>query len=149
MHTARPLAVLTFMAAASLANVAWATSHDEHKDHHPAAAVATPATAAAPTPAAGMANMPGHTAQMKAMQDMHAKMMSAKTPEERQALMGEHMKLMQGGMVMMGRMGSSANQQGMQADMAARQGSMEQRMDMMQSMMQMMMDRLPPAPAPK
>lgn len=46
---------------------------------------------------------PGHTmasadrmaamdAQMKTMREMHTKMMNAKTAEERQALMAEHMK---------------------------------------------------------
>ena len=32
---------------------------------------------------------------------MHQKMMNAKTPAERQALMADHMKAMQGGMAMM------------------------------------------------
>lgn len=32
--------------------------------------------------------------QMKAMQAMHEKMVAAKTPEARQALMAEHMALM-------------------------------------------------------
>jgi hypothetical protein len=80
------------------------------------------------------------------MQAMHNKMMAAKTPEERNALMAEQMKLMQGGMGMMGRMGPGA-MAGKPGDMAARQGMMEQRMDMMQSMM--MMDRTAPAPAMK
>ncbi|MGL6108818.1 MAG: hypothetical protein ACRC2B_01835 [Rubrivivax sp.] len=39
--------------------------------------------------------------RMKAMQEMHQKMMNAKTPAERQALMADHMKAMQGGMAMM------------------------------------------------
>ncbi len=96
----------------------------------------------------GMAAMPGQADQMKAMQAMHDKMMAAKTPEERNALMTEQMKLMQDGMGMMGRMGPGA-MGGMPGDMEARQGMMEQRMDMMQSMMQMMMDRTAPAPAMK
>ena len=40
-------------------------------------------------------------AQMKTMREMHAKMMNAKTPEERQALMAEHMTAMQTMMDMM------------------------------------------------
>ena len=36
--------------------------------------------------------------QMKTMQDMHHKMMAAKPPEDRQALMADHMKAMHGGM---------------------------------------------------
>ncbi len=96
----------------------------------------------------GTAAMPGYADQMKAMQAMHDKMVAAKTPEERNALMAEQMKLMQSGMGMMGRMGPGA-MAGKPGDMAGRQGMLEQRMDMMQSMMQMMMDRLPPAPATK
>ena len=43
---------------------------------------------------------------MKIMpQTMHEKFLAAKTPEERQALMAEHMKLMQDGMAMMKQMG--------------------------------------------
>lgn len=96
--------------------------------------------------------MQGGADQMKAMQQMHDQMMAAKTPEERNALMAEHMQLMQGGMNMMGGMGGgmgagAAN--GKPADMAARQDMLEQRMDMMQSMMQMMMDRMPSTPATK
>ena len=48
-----------------------------------------------------MAKMGEH---MKAMRDMHEKMSRANTPQERQALMGEHMKLMQEGMALMGGM---------------------------------------------
>jgi hypothetical protein len=80
---------------------------------------------------------------MKAMQAMHEKMASAKTPAEREALMAEHMKLMQEGMSMMGGMAPGKAP----ANAAARQQMMEKRMDMMQSMMQMMMDRMPMSPA--
>src|ERR1039458_8143554 len=38
---------------------------------------------------------------MQQMQAMHEKMMAAKTPAERQALMADHMKAMQQGMTMM------------------------------------------------
>jgi hypothetical protein len=38
------------------------------------------------------------------MQEMHEKMMAARTPAERQALMADHMKAMQDGMAMMGQM---------------------------------------------
>ncbi|VTU21851.1 hypothetical protein [Variovorax sp. RA8] len=43
--------------------------------------------------------------QMTRMRDAHQKMMAAKTPEERQALMAEHMQAMHGGMSMMCEMG--------------------------------------------
>ncbi len=94
-------------------------------------------------------------AQMKTMRDMHQKMMSAKTPEERSKLMAEHMKSMQGGMEMMGGMpgagmGDMKGMQGMQGmtgDMAAHHKMMAKRMEMMQTMMQMMMERMPAGPA--
>ena len=93
--------------------------------------------------------MPGYTEQMKAMRDMHDKVMAAKSPEERQALMAEQMKLMQNGMNMMGGMGQGAMMGSKPVDIPARQGMLEQRQDMMQSMMQMMMDRMQMAPATK
>jgi len=92
----------------------------------PASSIATPER---------MAAMDG---QMKTMRDMHTKMMNAKTPEERQALMGEHMKAMQGGMGMMKGMGGMGDSKGMSADMAQRQPMMTQHMAMMQMMMDMM-----------
>ncbi|AUT76114.1 hypothetical protein C2L64_45135 [Paraburkholderia hospita] len=77
-------------------------------------------------------------AQMKKMQEIHERMMAAKTPEERAKLMDEQMQAMQQGMAMMNAMkhphgGMGSN--GMRHDM------MEKRMDMMQMMMTMMMDR--------
>ena len=76
-------------------------------------------------------------AMMKSMQEMHDKMMAAKTPEERQTLMTEHMKTMQAGMSMMGEMRGAKGAMGPDA--------MSKRMDMMEMMMQMMMDRDAPA----
>jgi hypothetical protein len=75
---------------------------------------------------------------MKAMQEMHEKMMAAKTPEERQALMAEHMKVMRDGMGMMGQMKAP---DGKGANSPASPEMMGKRMDMMEMMMQMMMDR--------
>jgi hypothetical protein len=90
--------------------------------------------------------------QMKMMSETHGKMMQAKSPEERNALMATNMKQMQDGMAMMGGMGSGgmAGMQGkspMAGEMGPRQQMMEKRMDMMQSMMQMMMDRMAQAPS--
>jgi hypothetical protein len=142
-----------------------------------AAACASPGTTTAAPPAAGMApmamggagSMPGMDARMKAMQEMHQKMMNAGTPAERQALMADHMKAMQGGMAMMKEMqvmhaGSGAGGMGMKdssggaapmagmgdgkvmpADMAKRHQMMTDHMAMMQTMMDMMADRMPPA----
>jgi len=97
---------------------------------------------------------PDHLAHMdtqtKAMQAMHDKMMSAKTPEERSKLMTEHMKSVQDGMKMMEGMaspGMASMQGGMSGmgGMGAPHAMMEKRMAMMQTMMKMMMDRLPDA----
>jgi hypothetical protein len=76
---------------------------------------------------------------------MHEKMMAAKSPEERQALVAEHDKLMRKGMAMMHDMSSKPG--GMDCEMAQRHEHMAMQMEMMQTMMQMMMDRLPAAPA--
>jgi hypothetical protein len=91
--------------------------------------------------------------RMKAMQEMHQKMMAAKTPAERQALMADHMKAMQGGMAMMKGMqggmqgmGGMGDGKGMSANMAKRQQMMTDHMTMMQMMMDMMADRMPAAP---
>ena len=128
-----------------------------------AGACASPGPAGAPPPQSTVADtsaaapMSPMEPRMKAMQEMHQKMMNAKTPEERNALMADHMKAMQGGMSMMkgmgamdGKgsmegMGAMADGKGMPADMAKHHKMMEQRMTTMQMMMEMMMDRMPPA----
>ena len=158
LRTALSISALT---TATLAAPAWAANDGQHDSHHPAAAGAVQIAQAAPgNPAMGMGGMggmtpaPGYADQMKAMQQMHEKMLAAKTPAERNALMAEQMKLMQNGMNMMGGMGGmggmgAGTAPGKPADMATRQGMMEQRMDMMQSMMQMMMDRMQSVPVTK
>ena len=129
-----------------------------------ATAFAIPRTMAAAPASPGMSGMaaPAPMAnvepRMKAMQEMHQKMMAAKTPAERQALMADHMKAMQGGMAMMkdmhGGMGGTGGMAGtgdgkaMPADMAKRHQMMTDHMAMMQMMMDMMADRMP-APAAK
>ena len=117
------------------------------------ACTTAPAMPMGAAPANSMASperMAGMDAQMKTMHDMHIKMMNAKTPEERQALMADHMKAMQGGMGMMkgmSGMGAMAGQPGMPADMAQHQKVMSQHMAMMQMMMDMMQQRMPASPA--
>lgn len=157
MNFVRTISIFSAVAAITMTTPAWAANDEQHDSHHPTSAASEQITQASPsTPGigkgmGGMAPMQGGADQMKAMQQMHDQMMAAKTPEERNALMAGHMKLMQSGMNMMGGMGGmgagAAN--GKPADMAARQGMLEQRMDMMQSMMQMMMDRMPSTPAAK
>jgi hypothetical protein len=155
LRTALSISALT---TATLAASAWAANDGQHDSHHPAAAGAVQIAQAAPgNPAMGTGGMggmtpaPGYADQMKAMQQMHEKMVAAKTPAERNALMAEQMKLMQNGMNMMGGMGGmgAGTAPGKPADMTARQGMLEQRMDMMQSMMQMMMDRMQSVPVTK
>jgi len=90
--------------------------------------------------------------RMKNMQTLHDRMMSATTPEERQRVMDEQRKEMQGSMGMMNQMmqggattgGMGAGMMGRQdkpADAGAQMQMMQKRMDMMQMMMQTMMDQ--------
>lgn len=157
--------VLTFaMAAASLG--AYAQTDAEHTQHH----ASEPAKKVVKAPAAKSPSKPNEVVvpmdgKIKAMREMHEKMMATKTPEERKALMGDHMKAMQdgmsmmekmdsmGGMSMMGDMkgmggkGSDGKQVGMSMDMMNHHEAMQKRMEMMTTMMQMMMDRMPASPA--
>ncbi len=106
-----------------------------------------------PSTGMGSASMPmaAMDPRMKAMKDMHEKMTSAGTPSERQALMADHMKAMQGGMAMMkegnGGMQGMGGAQGTAPDMAMHHRMMADHMVMMQMMMDMMSDRMPPVPA--
>jgi hypothetical protein len=136
---------------------------EEHKEHHPEGAAPATAAKKAPGQSIGPEKMAAMDQRMKDMQAMHEKMMSAKTPEERQALMAEHMKMMRDGMGMMQKMGQSGGMGGMGGMGASKGGKamacdmheshrmMGMRMEMMESMMQMMMDRMqsPMAPAAK
>ncbi len=92
---------------------------------------------------------------MKNMQAMRDKMMNAKTPAERQALMNEHIKTMHEGMAMMKGMGNMQGMAGMSGmkdmpmkDMVKHHQMMEMRMEIMQTMMEMMMQRMPGAAMP-
>jgi hypothetical protein len=137
------------VAAASMGS--FSQNADEHKDHHPAGTTAPAATAKkTPVKSVNEDKMASMDKQMKAMQAMHENMASAKTPEERQALMAENMMMMQDGMGMMKQVGGMSGMlggKGVSGNMADRQQMMEKRMEMMESMMQMMMDRTSPAPA--
>ena len=143
MKTVRNLSLA--LALFAVGAPSWAAQHDQHKAHHPAGSASAAASRSMPgktTPE--MARMANH---MKAMREMHDRMMAAKTPEERNALMGEHKKTMQEGMGMMKGMGGMAGRKSPPASMTERHAIMEQRMDMMQTMMEMMVDRLPQTPA--
>ena len=139
------------IAATALGSSSWAADAVQHPGHHPEAAAA--AARAKPVLGKSTTDMARMEMQTKAMHQMHDKMMAAKTPDERNALMAEHMKTMEQGMTMMNATpGDSAGGMGgkgamMMGDMAAHQQKMEKQMEMMTAMMQMMMDRLPAAPA--
>lgn len=139
-----------------LVSAVWAADQNQadHTAHHPDAGVAASSAPQAVSDNAAKDTMAKMDAQMKTMREMHEKMMNAKTPEERDALMAEHMKCMKDGMSMMGNMGGMGMMGGgqgkmqtnMMADMATRHQMMEKRMEMMETTMQMMMDRLPSPP---
>jgi hypothetical protein len=146
MSSLKTLAVVTTLALVSACTspgVPNSAKAEEHASHHPAA-------------------VPAVQERMKAMREMHDKMMNAKTPAERQALMADHMKSMQDGMEMMKGMGGMAGMgamgpmggamgdgKGMPAELAKRHQMMEGRMEMMQMMMEMMMQRMPSPPSAK
>ena len=135
------------LAISTMGAPAWAADADDHQAHHPAGTASAPAAKA--MPGKTRPDMARMGAQMKAMHEMHDKMMAAKIPAERDALTAEHMKIMQDSMTMMNGMspGGMGGTGAMKGDMAARHQPMEARVEMMQATMQMMMDRLPAAPA--
>jgi hypothetical protein len=132
MRFTGPLTHAVVLAAMSPLAMAQASSPEQdHAAHHPpgaSAPLSTPKAPAKPPPNAASSDN-----TMKSMQEMHAKMMAAKTAEERQALMAEHMKAMQHGIGMMGQMKGEKGGRSPEA--------MAKRMDMMELMMQMMVDR--------
>ena len=160
------------LTVATLCAGAWAQTDAEHTLHHPAGAASKPvktAISGAKTPPAKSATADPMVAMgrtMQTMHEMHEKMVAAKTPEERKALMGDHMKAMQDGMDMMkkmdasdgmpgmgdmkgtGGMGANSKEKGAPMRMMDMHDMVQKRMEMMTSMMQMMMDRLPASPAP-
>ena len=107
----KTLSALTLAAALAFASTSTlAANHEQdHTEHHPEAPAAV-----APAPDMG-AKVPPQAMQkqMQAMKAMHEKMMNAKTPEERSALMAEHMQTMRDGMGMMQKMGQSSGMGGM------------------------------------
>ncbi|BEP51730.1 MULTISPECIES: hypothetical protein [Variovorax] len=125
MNTLRTLGsiALVFLAGCTALTSADDQKDKDHLRHHPPAATA---------PAAMKSEQ-----QMAQMREMHRKMMAARTPQERQALMAEHMKAMQGGMSMMCEMGAApAPQSGAPSD-----DMMKRCMAMKDMTMQMMQDR--------
>ena len=144
MSRFRTLAVVLGLAAASAAAMA---QDVQHSPHHPAGPASAPPRHDIGTPG-GVTAMVRMNAQMRAMQVMHEKITAAKTPAERDALMPEHMKLMQESMSMLRGMSPAKAKSGA-GDPASRQEILERRVDMMESMMQMLVDGMPaPSTAP-
>lgn len=84
-------ATLAAAIVAAMTMAGCATSQDAaHSEHHPDTTTAP--TAGMMMPGGQMAMM--DMKDMKAMCDMHKKMMSGKTPEEQKAMMDERMKSM-------------------------------------------------------
>ncbi|MGC8213160.1 hypothetical protein [Ralstonia pseudosolanacearum] len=121
---------------ASLALAAGPSSSTEHDHNHPEKKTAVPVAA---TVQQSNADFDAQIAHLRAIRERLAR---ANTPEERQALMNERMKVMQNMMADMRRMGDTkaAKGTGQTGQMAMCQGMMEQHTAMMQEMMQMMMD---------
>ena len=164
MTTLRHTVLSIAIAAASFGT--FAQTDAEHTQHHaPIPAKKTIKASATKSPSMPNEAMGAMDGKIKAMREMHEKMMAAKTPEERKALMADHMKAMQdgmsmmekmdsmGGMSMMGDMkgmaskGPDAKKNGMSMDMMEHHDAMQKRMEMMTTMMQMVMDRLPASSA--
>ena len=116
-------AALLFLAGCSLLPSAEDKRDKDHLLHHPSAAL-SPATTRSDQ-------------QMAQMREMHRKMMAAKTPQERQVLMAEHLKAMQGGMSTMCQMGATPSPQ----VGAPSEETMKRCMAMKDMTMQMMQDR--------
>lgn len=153
--------VLLITAAVTLVSVpGWADDKKEaevHAEHHPAAtaeqAATQPAAEQKTDSSAMMANLQEN---MKKMQETMQKIHAAKTTEERNALMKEHMTQMQDHMKMMQGMGTGSgmgNMAGMHGNakggmgmmgegMQCGAGDMMGRMGMMQQMMEQMMDHM-------
>lgn len=153
MKTIVALAFAAALAATPFSFAADPAPKDEHNHAAPAVKSApNKASKATPAPKAADEQMMKMDAHMKTMREMHEKMAAAGTPDERNALMAEHMKAMQDGMSMMGGMKSGmmgekmAEERTMPAPMMQKQmESMQKQIDMMQMTMQMMMDRMGPA----
>ena len=144
MKLDRPLFLALSLVLFAAGAPSWAAQHDQHKAHHPAGS----ASAAASKPMQGKPSLQIALmdTQIKAMEAMHDKMMAAKTPEERNGLMAEHMQAMQDSMTMMNGM-AARGMGGQNGDMAAHHQLRDKRMNMIQTTMQLMMDRLAPSPA--
>ena len=88
-------------AIAVSSSAAMAQAKDDHKDHQPETSTQSTATKGNAPSNQVSQDMMKMDEQIKSMQDSHQKMINAKTPEERNAIIAESMKAMQAGMSMM------------------------------------------------
>jgi hypothetical protein len=156
MNTHRMLLTAATLACLTVSSASFAVTAAEHASHHPEQATTvkkSKAVVSTKTPPAADMQMDKH---MQAMRDMHDKMMNAKTPEERRALMAEQLKTMQDGMAMMSQVckgdmaqaampaasaASGMGMGGMMGGMHHKHHEMMKHMEMMQLMMQALVDR--------
>ncbi|MGV8864791.1 MAG: hypothetical protein ACOH2T_26980 [Pseudomonas sp.] len=141
MNTKQFVAILTLAFVAG-AHAATPPAQEEQSTHHQAEVSA---------PQFDAAKIDQH---MKVMQEIHEKMIAARTPEERAVVMQEGMKSMQDGMAMMGQMrrgmGIGKSMGNNMGGMGASKGTPmdctteHRRMDMMEAMMQLMIDQQAP-----
>jgi hypothetical protein len=127
----------------------WAQTDTDHAQHHSKATTAAEASATESAKKSDRKDqMIAMDSKMKAMHEVHDQMLSAKTPDERNALMTRHMNAMRQGMEslnMMGAdgMGEMKGEKHFPRNSREREQMMEKRMEMMEMMMQMMMDQMP------
>ncbi len=95
MKLVRPCSLA--LALVAVGATGWAAQHDQHKGHHPTGSASASAPASEAMPGKPRLEIARMESQMKAMGAMHDKLMAAQTPEERSALMAEHMQAMQDG----------------------------------------------------
>lgn len=76
--------------------------------------------------------------QFKAMEDVHQRLMNARTPQERRGLMAEHSRAMHNAMASM----EALHQRGMGHRPAMAGHHLQQQLTMMHVMMRMMLDRI-------
>jgi hypothetical protein len=97
-----------------------------------------PETASVKVPVSSIDHASGLDAQMKAMSDMHERMVNAGTPDERKALMSEHVRIAKDGIAMMSKMMAV----GPAGAYPMSPRTMQKQMDMMKMTLHMVMDRM-------
>lgn len=139
MKQAHTLSLAIAAAIAMFGAPAWSAD----RPNHPAQAAS--ASVANAMPGKDRSDATRMNSQTKAMNEMHDRMLASKTPQERDALAAEHMKLMQDSMALINSMSPGATEI-QKGDMVGRHQTMEMRMELMRGTMQMLIDPLLAAP---